>query len=169
MEYTKQLLLSCLLNVCHRLSPDGGAMAAGWCMLRTRGSATHNLCFLTHHVILSADVLDEEKFSVELVVQCIRASDVPQTHHHALLLLGSAATIFPVSSTHTTWSYFHRGGVKSWLLFLFVLQEKVLHNIMPIFTFMGANLLRLDDAYSFRVIDKTVQLVIPALIQVSPS
>lgn len=48
-----------------------------------------------------------------------------------------------------------------------VLQEKVLHNIMPIFTFMGANILRLDDAYSFRVIDKTVQMVIPALIQVS--
>lgn len=45
-------------------------------------------------------------------------------------------------------------------------QEKVLHNIMPIFTFMGANIMRLDDAYSFRVIDKTVQMVIPALIQV---
>lgn len=43
------------------------------------------------------DVLDEEKFMVELVVQCIRSSDVPQTHHHALLLLGTAATIFPVS------------------------------------------------------------------------
>lgn len=38
---------------------------------------------------------------------------------------------------------------------------------MPIFTFMGANIMRLDDAYSFRVIDKTVQMVIPALIQVS--
>nr|XP_033467663.1 HEAT repeat-containing protein 1 isoform X1 [Epinephelus lanceolatus] len=112
MEYTKQLLLSCLLNVCHKLSPDGGAVGP--------------------------DVLDEDKFSVELVVQCIRTSDMPQTHHHALLLLGAAATIFP---------------------------EKVLHNIMPIFTFMGANIMRLDDAYSFRVIDKTLQMVIPALIQ----
>ncbi|XP_070707428.1 HEAT repeat-containing protein 1 [Pempheris klunzingeri] len=112
MEYTKQLLLSCLLNVCHKLSPEGGAVGP--------------------------DVLDEEKFSVELVVQCIRASDMPQTHHHALLLLGTAAAIFP---------------------------EKVLLNIMPIFTFMGANILRLDDAYSFRVIDKTVQMVVPALIQ----
>lgn len=37
---------------------------------------------------------------------------------------------------------------------------------MPIFTFMGANIMRLDDAYSFRVIDKTVQMVIPALIKV---
>ncbi|XP_031696536.1 HEAT repeat-containing protein 1-like, partial [Anarrhichthys ocellatus] len=112
MEYTKQLLLSCLLNICHKLCPEGGAVGP--------------------------DVLDEDKFSVELVVQCIRASDMPQTHHHALLLLGAAAAIFP---------------------------EKVLHNIMPIFTFMGANIMRLDDAYSFRVIDQTVQMVIPALIQ----
>ena len=51
------------------------------------------------------------------------------------------------------------------VLFL-LLQEKVLHNIMPIFTFMGANIMRLDDVYSFRVIDKTVQMVIPALIEV---
>ena len=46
-------------------------------------------------------------------------------------------------------------------------QEKVLHNIMPIFTFMGANIMRLDDSYSFQVINKTVQTVIPALIKVS--
>lgn len=43
----------------------------------------------------------------------------------------------------------------------------MLLNIMPIFTFMGTNIMRLDDAYSFRVINKTVQMVIPALIQVS--
>uniref|UniRef100_A0A1A7WTQ1 HEAT repeat-containing protein 1 n=2 Tax=Iconisemion striatum TaxID=60296 RepID=A0A1A7WTQ1_9TELE len=112
IEYTKQLLLSCLLNICNRLSPDGDPVPA--------------------------DVLDEDKFSVELVVQCIRASDMPQTHHHALLLLGAVAAIFP---------------------------EKVLHNIMPIFTFMGANIMRLDNVYSFRVIEKTLQMVIPALIQ----
>uniref|UniRef100_UPI003AB09606 HEAT repeat-containing protein 1 n=1 Tax=Centroberyx gerrardi TaxID=166262 RepID=UPI003AB09606 len=112
MEYTKQLLLSCLLNVCQKLSPDGGPVAA--------------------------DVLDEDKFNVELVVQCVRVSEMPQTHHHALLLLGAVAGIFP---------------------------EKVLHNIMPIFTFMGASIMRLDDAYSFQVINKTVQTVIPALIQ----
>ncbi|XP_021180452.2 HEAT repeat-containing protein 1 isoform X1 [Fundulus heteroclitus] len=112
MEYTRQLLLGCLLNVCNKLSPDGGPLAA--------------------------DVLDAEKFNVELVVQVIRSSDMPQTHHHALLLLAATAAIFP---------------------------EKVLHNIMPIFTFMGANILRLDDAYSFRVIEKTMQTVVPALVQ----
>ena len=45
-------------------------------------------------------------------------------------------------------------------------QDKVLHNIMSIFTFMGANVMRLDDTYSFQVINKTVKMVIPALIQV---
>ncbi|XP_064176653.1 HEAT repeat-containing protein 1 isoform X2 [Anguilla rostrata] len=112
MEYTKQLILSCLLNVCQKLSPDGGP--------------------------ISQDVLEEDKFNVELVVQCVRVSDMPQTHHHALLLLGAVASIFP---------------------------EKVLHNIMPIFTFMGANIMRLDDTYSFQVINRTVQTVIPALIK----
>uniref|UniRef100_A0A671G2F7 HEAT repeat-containing protein 1 n=1 Tax=Rhinolophus ferrumequinum TaxID=59479 RepID=A0A671G2F7_RHIFE len=112
MEYTKQLILSCLLNICQKLSPDGGK--------------------------IPKDVLDEEKFNVELIVQCIRVSEMPQTHHHALLLLGTVAGIFP---------------------------DKVLHNIMSIFTFMGANVMRLDDTYSFQVISKTVKMVIPALIQ----
>uniref|UniRef100_A0A8C7D4I0 HEAT repeat-containing protein 1 n=1 Tax=Oncorhynchus kisutch TaxID=8019 RepID=A0A8C7D4I0_ONCKI len=116
LEYTKQLILGCLLNVCQKLSPDGGPV--------------------------SKDVLDEDKFNVEVVVQCVRMSDMPQTHHHALLLLGSVAGIFP---------------------------EKVLHNIMPIFTFMGANIMRLDDTYSFQVINKTVRTVIPALIKANES
>uniref|UniRef100_A0A669NWM4 HEAT repeat-containing protein 1 n=1 Tax=Phasianus colchicus TaxID=9054 RepID=A0A669NWM4_PHACC len=116
MEYTKQLILSCLLNICQKLSSGGNK--------------------------IPADVLDKEKFNVELIVQCIRISKMPQTHHHALLLLGAVAGMFP---------------------------DKVLHNIMPIFTFMGANVLRLDDTYTFQVINKTVQMVIPALIQAEDS
>uniref|UniRef100_A0A2K5SDT7 HEAT repeat-containing protein 1 n=1 Tax=Cebus imitator TaxID=2715852 RepID=A0A2K5SDT7_CEBIM len=82
--------------------------------------------------------IERWKFNVELIVHCIRLSEMPQTHHHALLLLGTVAGIFP---------------------------DKVLHNIMSIFTFMGANVMRLDDTYSFQVINKTVKMVIPALIQ----
>uniref|UniRef100_A0A663MXZ7 HEAT repeat-containing protein 1 n=1 Tax=Athene cunicularia TaxID=194338 RepID=A0A663MXZ7_ATHCN len=116
MEYTKQLILSCLLSICQKLSSDSSK--------------------------IPADILDKEKFNVEVIVQCIRVSKTPQTHHHALLLLGAVAGMFP---------------------------DKVLHNIMPIFTFMGANVLRLDDTYTFQVINKTVQMVIPALIQSSGS
>ncbi|XP_069810466.1 HEAT repeat-containing protein 1 [Dendropsophus ebraccatus] len=112
MEYTKQLILSCLLNTCQKVLLDNKQNAK--------------------------EILDEEKFNVELIVQCVRTSEMPQTHHHALLLLGTAAGIFP---------------------------DKVLHNIMPIFTFMGASVMRLDDSYSFQVISKTVQTVIPALIE----
>ena len=42
----------------------------------------------------------------------------------------------------------------------------VLHNIMAIFTFMGSSMLRQDNEYSFRVIEKTVESVVPALLQV---
>ncbi|XP_063774132.1 HEAT repeat-containing protein 1 [Pseudophryne corroboree] len=112
LEYTKQLILSCLLNICEKISLNNAQDAK--------------------------EILDEEKFNVELIVQCVRTSEMPQTHHHALLLLGAASGIFP---------------------------DKVLHNIMPIFTFMGASVMRLDDSYSFQVISKTVQTVIPALIQ----
>lgn len=50
----------------------------------------------------TVDVVDEEKFNVELIVQCIRLSEMPQTHHHALLLLGTVAGIFPVSEQYKT-------------------------------------------------------------------
>lgn len=174
MEYTKQLLLSCLLNVCHKVSPEGGATAAGGCAnaANTAQEVVFFVCFFNPPpgcLFSLADVLDEEKFSVELVVQCIRTSDMPQTHHHGLLLLGAAAAIFPVS-THSLARLCniscsdHRRIIIT--LVYSLAQEKVLHNIMPIFTFMGANVMRLDDAYSFQVIDKTVQMVIPALIQV---
>lgn len=36
---------------------------------------------------------------------------------------------------------------------------------MPIFTFMGANTLRLDDEYSAHVIEQTIQRVIPPLVK----
>ncbi|CAL9686707.1 unnamed protein product [Knipowitschia caucasica] len=116
IEYTKQLLLNCLLSVCSKLSPEGAPILP--------------------------EVLDPDRFSVELVVQCIRSSEMSQTHHQALLLLSAVASIYP---------------------------EKVLLNIMPIFTFMGANILRLDDSYSFRVIQKTVSMVIPAVLKAQDS
>jgi hypothetical protein len=42
----------------------------------------------------------------------------------------------------------------------------VLHNIMAIFTFMGSSILRQDDAYSFQVISKIVDTIIPILVKV---
>lgn len=41
--------------------------------------------------------------------------------------------------------------------------ELVLHNLMPIFTFMGSTLLRQQDDYSAHVVDQTISRVVPQL------
>ncbi|KAF8975950.1 HEAT repeat-containing protein 1 [Entomortierella lignicola] len=81
--------------------------------------------------------LDESILRVDLVVNCIRATGNPQTHNQALLLMAAIASLYP---------------------------EKVLHNIMPVFTFMGANVMRQDDNYSFHVIQQTLEKIIPPLV-----
>lgn len=111
VEYVKQLILSCILHVCNKLS--------------------------TERSVPLEDV-PGNTIDVELVVQCIRASQNPQTHHHALLVLSQLAGMLP---------------------------EQVLHNIMAIFTFMGSSILRQDDSYSFQIISKVVDSVIPILVK----
>ncbi|KAG0209950.1 HEAT repeat-containing protein 1 [Mortierella sp. GBA30] len=86
---------------------------------------------------VNAGKLDESMLRVDLVVSCIRATGNPQTHNQALLLMAAIASLYP---------------------------EKVLHNIMPVFTFMGANVLRQDDNYSFHVIQQTLEKIIPPLV-----
>ena len=80
----------------------------------------------------------ENVINMELIVQCIRASSNPQTHHHALLVLAHVAKMAPTQA---------------------------LHNIMAIFTFMGSSVLRHDDAYSFQIINKIIDTIIPILVE----
>ncbi|XP_018577691.1 HEAT repeat-containing protein 1 [Anoplophora glabripennis] len=87
---------------------------------------------------MNDEVLPENIFNMELVVQCIRASQNPQTHHHALLVLAHTAQLLP---------------------------SQVLHHMMAIFTFMGSSVLRHDDAYSFQIITKIIDTIIPILVQ----
>ncbi|KAL7753609.1 snoRNA-binding rRNA-processing protein utp10 [Sorochytrium milnesiophthora] len=82
--------------------------------------------------------VNETLLRVEALVQCIRSTDNPQTHNATLLLLSSIALLYP---------------------------EKVLHNIMPVFTFMGANVLRHDDEYTFQVIERTIERIVPPLVR----
>lgn len=81
-------------------------------------------------------------FKVELIVQCIRGTQNPQTHHHALILLSHAAHMLP---------------------------DQVLHHIMEIFTFMGSSVLRHDDAYSFQIITRIIETLIPILVKLDAS
>ncbi|KAI0712775.1 armadillo-type protein [Cerioporus squamosus] len=74
---------------------------------------------------------------VDTLVEILRASENPQTFHQACLLLASLARVAP---------------------------DAVLHNVMPIFTFMGSNVFHRDDTYSFRVVQKTIDSIVPAMV-----
>ena len=50
------------------------------------------------HFTFPSPALSAAHFNVELVVKCVRLSTNPHTHQTALLLLSSAAAIFPVST-----------------------------------------------------------------------
>jgi U3 small nucleolar RNA-associated protein 10 len=63
----------------------------------------------------------------DLLVDCIRHSTSPQVQNAALLLISTLASWVP---------------------------ELILHNLMPIFTFIGSNLLRQQDDYSAHVVDQ---------------
>ncbi|KAJ3372811.1 HEAT repeat-containing protein 1 [Allomyces arbusculus] len=88
-------------------------------------------------LLVNKAALDESVFRVDLLVTCIRSTDNPQTHNSVLLVLSSLAALCP---------------------------EKVLLHVMPIFTFMGAHVLRQDDEYTFNVIESTIEKIIPSLL-----
>lgn len=73
----------------------------------------------------------------DLLVNCIQKSSSPVVQNAALLLIASLATTAP---------------------------SLVLHSVMPIFTFMGASVLRQSDDYSAHVVSQTIKQVIPPLI-----
>ncbi|KAL1500856.1 hypothetical protein ABEB36_006280 [Hypothenemus hampei] len=86
---------------------------------------------------LEDDKIYKKDFNIELVIQCIRASQNPQTHYHALLALAHASRVVP---------------------------DEVLRHVMAVFTFVGSTLVRHDDAYSFDVISKIIDTIIPILV-----
>lgn len=81
--------------------------------------------------------LDSNSMRVDIIVSCIRSSSSQQVQNRFLLLVANLATLD---------------------------SNIVLHSVMPIFTFMGANTLRQDDEFSAHVIQQTITQVIPALL-----
>ncbi|KII90106.1 hypothetical protein PLICRDRAFT_686024 [Plicaturopsis crispa FD-325 SS-3] len=87
--------------------------------------------------IAVAPNLSPSAIRLDILVELIRVADNPQTFHQALLLVASLSRLAP---------------------------ESVLHNIMPVFTFMGSNVFHRDDSYSFRVVQKTIDSIVPVMV-----
>ncbi|XP_011298261.1 HEAT repeat-containing protein 1, partial [Fopius arisanus] len=99
---------------------------------------TNQLLLSNIHKLTMMNIpVPEPHLQVDLISQCIRTSHNPQTHHHALLVL---VELFKVANI-----------------------DIALHNIMPIFTFMGSSVLRQDDAYSIQIITKTIETIVPII------
>ncbi|KAF8966928.1 armadillo-type protein [Flammula alnicola] len=74
---------------------------------------------------------------LDILVEVIRVSGNPQTFHQALLLIASLARLAP---------------------------DSVLYNVMPVFTFMGSNVFHRDDSYSFKVVQQTIDGIVPVMV-----
>ena len=53
------------------------------------------------------------------------------------------------------------------IYFFFLWKELLLHNVMTVFTFVGSTMVRQDDTYTFNMIYRTLETVIPPLLAVS--
>ncbi|KAK9377487.1 uncharacterized protein V1513DRAFT_408819 [Lipomyces chichibuensis] len=95
-------------------------------------------CMLPIIKTMDNSQLDSNSVRIDIIVSCIRSSTSPQVQNKFLLLVSALAKLSP---------------------------ELVLHSVMPIFTFMGANTIRQDDEFSAHVIQQTISQVIPALAQ----
>ncbi|KAI9060150.1 hypothetical protein FKP32DRAFT_1760434 [Trametes sanguinea] len=124
------------------------------CLLETLHKVTHNVAPDTadrrfvEQLIMSAvenfvqqfpasTVVPAGSLRVDTLVEILRTSENPQSFHQASLLMASLARIAP---------------------------DAVLHNVMPIFTFMGSNVFHRDDTYSFRVVQKTIDSIVPVMV-----
>lgn len=87
--------------------------------------------FIEHAANIMQEQADTAEYEsavrADLLIDCIRHSTSSQVQNGALLLIANLASWVP---------------------------ELILHNLMPIFTFIGSTLLRQQDDYSAQVVDK---------------
>lgn len=102
-----------------------------------------NLCLGSIHAMIGSSsirgkTVDLSGVKPELVTECLRTADNPQVQNASLLVLASLSTIVP---------------------------DRMVHNVMPIFTFIGHNMLSKDDDHSINVINEAIDKIVPALLE----
>ncbi|KAL8930115.1 MAG: hypothetical protein Q9172_000200 [Xanthocarpia lactea] len=103
----------------------------------------HYLELLTINSLLSIlrsptiPVIEKSEVRADVLVECIRNSSNPQVQQQALLLVSILASIVP---------------------------ELIIHNVMPIFTFMNSSIMKRTDDYSAHIVKQTMDSVIPRVM-----
>jgi len=82
--------------------------------------------------------LDLSAVHLDVILDAMRSTPDHQVQNAALLFIAAVATVSP---------------------------ERVLDSIMPVFTFMGTNVLGKEDEYSGYVVDQIMDKIIPPLVQ----
>lgn len=88
--------------------------------------------------IKSTQQLAAHQAGMDVIVKTIRGTTNPRTAQEALLFTAALARHSP---------------------------DTVLHYVMPIFTYMGSSDFQRDDAYTFGVVEKTIESIVPVLVR----
>lgn len=90
------------------------------------------------HSLKQSNVTKLKSARADVLVSVIRNSPSTQVQNKFLLVIGELASLD---------------------------AETILHTVMPIFTFMGAHSIRQDDEFTTQVVIKTIETVVPALLE----
>lgn len=102
-----------------------------------------NLCLssinaMTRSPKTRSSSVDLSGIKPELVTECLRNTDNPQVQNTSLLVMAALSSVVP---------------------------DRMIHNVMPIFTFIGHNMLSKDDEHSINVVNEAIDKIVPALLQ----
>jgi hypothetical protein len=99
------------------------------------------------NITANKHLLTPQQFNIELLMQILQTKrDSPindpridnlNVQEHVLLLLSEIASVFP---------------------------DKVLEHVLIMFVFVGTRLARKDDSYSFQIINKIIQTILPSIV-----
>lgn len=104
-------------------------------------SALENiLTILSKAKTIISTSIDTSGIRGDIIVEYIKITCSPQVRNTALLVASALAELAP---------------------------DQMLHLIMPIFAYMGANVLRQEDEYSVQIVDRVMDRIIPRLVDAS--
>ncbi|CAB4054585.1 UTP10 [Lepeophtheirus salmonis] len=148
-------LLECILRR-RNLGPKGISLIKPYFVLlkhalfydQSSSSDSYSQDLVLSGVLAIIECLSESELSTvdsinpELIVHCIRNSRIPNTKSTALLILAKSSACNP---------------------------DYVLHNSIPIFTFMGNHFVKMDSRHSFDVACQAIEIIIPHIQKVCDS